>query len=87
GRNLFGGGKYRIELELEKVTDGLIEKLKKLDKVVNINKVDNQLQVICDKDIRQDISRLIAAEDILMTRMDMKQDALEEIYLKYFKEE
>ncbi|TET14317.1 MAG: ABC transporter ATP-binding protein [Actinobacteria bacterium] len=87
GRNLFGGGKYRIELELEKVTDGLIEKLKKLDKVVNVNKVDNQLQVICDKDIRQDISRLIAAEDILMTRMDMKQDALEEIYLKYFKEE
>lgn len=87
GRNLLGGGKYRIELELEKVTDGLIEKLKKLDKVVNINKVDNQLQVICDKDIRQDISRLIAAEDILMTRMDMKQDALEEIYLKYFKEE
>ena len=87
GRNLFGGGKYRIELELEKVTDVLIEKLKKLDKVVNVNKVDNQLQIICDKDIRQDISRLIAAEDILMTRIDMKQDALEEIYLKYFKEE
>lgn len=87
GRNLFGGGKYRIELELEKVTGEILEKLKKLDKVVNVNKVDNQLQVICDKDIRQDISRLIAAEDILMTRMNMKQDALEEIYLKYFKEE
>jgi ABC-2 type transport system ATP-binding protein len=87
GRNLFGGGKYRIELELEKVTDEIIEKLKKLDKVVNVNKTDNQLQVICDKDIRQDISRLITDEGILMTRMDMKQDALEEIYLKYFKEE
>lgn len=87
GRNLFGGGKYRIELELEKVTDGLIKKLKKLDKVVNVNKFDNQLQIICDKDIRQDISRLIANEGVLMTRMDMKQDALEEIYLKYFKEE
>ncbi|MBC8390068.1 MAG: ABC transporter ATP-binding protein [Actinobacteria bacterium] len=87
GRNLFGGGKYRIELELEKVTGEIIEKLKKLDKVVNVNKTDNQLQVICDKDIRQDVSRLIANEGILMTRMDMKQDALEEIYLKYFKEE
>ena len=87
GRNLFGGGKYRIELELEKVTGEIIEKLKKLDKVVNVNKTDNQLQVICDNDIRQDISRLIANEGILMTRMDMKQDALEEIYLKYFKEE
>lgn len=87
GRNLLGGGKYRIEVELEKVTDGLIEKLKKLDKVVNVNKTDNQLHIICDKDIRQDVSRLIANEGILMTRMDMKQDALEEIYLKYFKEE
>ena len=87
GRNLFGGGKYRIELELEKVTDEIIEKLKKLDKVVNVNKVDNQLQVVCDKDIRQDISRLITDEGILMTRMNMKQDALEEFYLKYFKEE
>jgi ABC-2 type transport system ATP-binding protein len=87
GRNMFGGGKYRIELELEKVSKEIIEKFKKLDKVVNVIRTDNQIQIICDKDIRQDISRLIAAEGILMTRMDMKQDALEEIYLKYFKEE
>jgi len=87
GRNMFGGGKYRIELELEKVSEKIIEKLKKLDKVVNVIRNDNKIQIVCDKDIRQDISRLISAEGILMTRMDMKQDALEEIYLKYFKEE
>jgi ABC-2 type transport system ATP-binding protein len=87
GRNMFGGGKYRIELELEKVSKEIIEKFKKLDKVVNVIRTDNQIQIICDKDIRQEISRLISAEGILMTRMDMKQDALEEIYLKYFKEE
>jgi len=87
GRNLFGGGKYRIELELERVNDEIIEKLKKLDKVVSVTQTDNQLQIVCDKDIRQDISRLISNEGILLTRMDMKQDALEEIYLKYFKEE
>jgi len=87
GRDLFGGGKYRIELELERVTDEIIEKLKKLDKVVSVNVSDKQLKIVCDKDIREDISRLISNEGILMTRMDMKQDALEEIYLKYFKEE
>ena len=87
GRNMFGGGKYRIEIELEKVPGEIIEKFKKLDKVVNVIRTDNQIQIVCDKDIRQDISRLISAEGILMTRMDMKQDALEEIYLKYFKEE
>ena len=87
GRNMFGGGKYRIEIELEKVPGEIIEKFKKLDKVVNVIRTDNQIQIVCDKDIRQDISRLITSEGILMTRMDMKQDALEEIYLKYFKEE
>jgi ABC-2 type transport system ATP-binding protein len=87
GRQLFGGGKYRIELELEKVTDEIIEKLNKLEGVVSVTLTDNQLKVVCDKDIRQEISRLISNEGMLLTRMDMKQDALEEIYLKYFKEE
>jgi ABC-type multidrug transport system ATPase subunit len=87
GRNMLGGGKYRIELELEKVTGEIVEKLKKLDKVLSVIRSGNQLQIMSDKDIRQDISRFIAAEGILLTKMDMKQDALEEIYLKYFKEE
>jgi ABC-2 type transport system ATP-binding protein len=87
GRSMFGGGKYRIELELEKVSREIIEKLKRLDKVVNVTHDGNQLQVTCDSDIRQDISKLITGEGMLLTRIDMKQDALEEIYLKYFKEE
>ncbi len=87
GRNMFGGGKHRIELELEKVTDKLIRKIKKIDKVVDVIRTKNQLQVVCDKDVRQDISRVVTGEGVLMTRIDIKQDALEEIYLKYFKEE
>src|SRR4030066_359408 len=87
GRNMLGGGKYRIELELEKVTVELVEKLKKVDKVISVSRSGNQLQIMSDKDIRQDISRFIAAEGVLLTKMDMKKDALEEIYLKYFKEE
>jgi len=87
GREMFGGGKFSIEVELEKIPDGIIDKLKKLDKVVNVIRNENQIRVVCDKDIRQDISKLIASEGILLTRMDIKRDALEEIYLKYFKEE
>jgi len=87
GRRLFGGGKYRIEIELEKVTDSTVEKIKKLDKVVSLEKTGKHINVICNGDVRQDISRIIAAEGVLMTRMEMKQDALEEIYLRYFKEE
>jgi ABC-2 type transport system ATP-binding protein len=86
-RNLFGGGRYRIELELEKAGESVVEKIKKLDKIVSVEKAGNKINIVCNSDIRQNISRIIAAEGVLMTRMDIKQDALEEIYLRYFKEE
>ena len=87
GRNLFGGGKYRIEIELAKVPDELINAIKGLPKVLDVKVDKNMITVICDRDLREDISKIIASAAIIMTRMEMKQDALEEIYLRYFKEE
>ena len=87
GRNLFGGGKYRIEIELAKVPDGLVADIKKIPKVLDITVDGLKLTVSCDKDLREDISKVIAKAAVIMTKMDMKQDALEEIYLRYFKEE
>jgi ABC-2 type transport system ATP-binding protein len=87
GRNLFGGGKYRIEIELAKVPDEIITAIKDLSTVIDVKVDKNMITVICDKDIREDISKIIASAAIIMTRMEMKQDALEEIYLRYFKEE
>jgi len=87
GRDIFGGGKFRIEIELAKVPDKLVGDIRKMDKVLNVAVDDNKLTVTCDKDLREEISKVIAKEGILMTGMDIKQDALEEIYLRYFKEE
>ncbi len=87
GRNLFGGGKYRIEIELAKVPDKLIADIKKVPKVLDTTVDGLKLTVSCDTDLREDISKVIAHAGIIMTRMELKQDALEEIYLRYFKEE
>ncbi|MCJ7666607.1 MAG: ABC transporter ATP-binding protein [Actinobacteria bacterium] len=87
GRNLFGGGKYRIEIELAKVPDELIANIKKIPKVVSVAVNGQKITVTCNNDLREDVSKIIAHAGIIMTRMDMKQDALEEIYLRYFKEE
>ncbi len=87
GRNLFGGGKYRIEIELAKVPDGLVADIKKIPKVLDIAVDGLKLTVSSDNDLREDISKIIAKAAIIMTKMDIKQDALEEIYLRYFKEE
>jgi ABC-2 type transport system ATP-binding protein len=87
GRNMFGGGKYRIEIELAKVPDSLVADIRKIDRVLNIAVNKNKITVTCDEDLRQEISTVIAKAGIIMTGMDIKQDALEEIYLRYFKEE
>jgi len=86
GSSLFGGGKYRIEVEISEVSKDIIEKLKNIDKVKNINQDGNIIEVVCDEDIRSEISKTIANSGLLMTRMNIKDYALEEIYLKYFKE-
>ena len=65
----------------------LLKQINALPKVVNVAVDGNKLTVTCDKDLREDISKVIAKAAIIMTGMDIKQDALEEIYLKYFKEE
>src|SRR4030042_3215037 len=46
GRNMLGGGKYRIELELERVPSEIIEKLKKMEKVVGVTRTENKLQIL-----------------------------------------
>jgi len=86
GGSLFGGGKYRIEVELSEVSKDIIDKLKNIDKVKNINQDGNMIEIVCDEDRRSEISKIIANSGLLMTKMNIKNYALEEIYLKYFKE-
>jgi ABC-2 type transport system ATP-binding protein len=86
GRNMFGGGKYRIEIELARVPDSLVADIRKIDRVLSVAVNGNKITVTCDDDLRQEVSTVIAREGIIMTGMDIKQDALEEIYLRYFKE-
>ena len=87
GKDLFGGGRYRIEIELASMPDSLLDKIKNIKKIVNLSRDGNKLTVVCDIDLRKEISKLIANAGIIMTQMNIKQDALEEIYLRYFRKE
>lgn len=85
-KELFGGGKFRIEIELAGVPAGIAAEIESIPGVVSVSGKGNALTVISDKDLRQEISKMVASRAI-MTKMNLKQDALEEIYLRYFKEE
>ncbi|MBC7333479.1 MAG: ABC transporter ATP-binding protein [Actinobacteria bacterium] len=87
GRKLFGGGRYRIEVEVSEPSQQLFEKIKALPEVINIEQNQNVLDIVSDKDLRSTISRIVTDSSIILTKMNIKEYALEEIYLKYFKEE
>lgn len=87
GRGLFGEGRYTIEIEVANITNEVIEKIKNLDKVVKVKLEGNVIEVLSDEDIRPQISKIIVDNNLLLTRMNIKDSSLEEIYLKYFKEE
>ena len=87
GRGLFGEGKYIIDIELSEVTPGILDRMKKIDKVINIDRRENALEITCDEDVRHQISKIVLENNILLTRMNIKDSSLEEIYLRYFKEE
>ncbi|MCL5070283.1 MAG: ABC transporter ATP-binding protein [Actinobacteria bacterium] len=85
--SFIGGGKHRIEIEVSSVSSDLLKKLKNMKKVKSVELNGNVIELTCDEDIRQSISRLINENNVLLTRMNIKDSSLEEIYLKYFKEE
>jgi ABC-2 type transport system ATP-binding protein len=87
GRGLFSGGKYMIEIEVSEAPAQIIEKIKGLDKVLSVDKKENVIEVTADEDVRSTISKLIIDNNLLLTRMNIKDSSLEDIYLKYFKEE
>jgi ABC-2 type transport system ATP-binding protein len=87
GLGLSGSGKYIIEVELSNTTPDIIEKIKNLDKVISVEDNEGVLAITSDEDIRPQISRIVVENNILLTRMNIKDSSLEDIYLKYFREE
>ncbi|MCL5070834.1 MAG: ABC transporter ATP-binding protein [Actinobacteria bacterium] len=87
GRGLFSSGRYVIEIELSNVTPEIIEKIQSIDKVISVIDNDNIIEITSDEDIRTKLSKIILENNMLITRMNIKDSSLEDIYLKYFKEE
>jgi len=86
-RSMFNAGKYRIEIELSTVEPSIIEKIKKMDAVVDVSENDNVIEILSNEDVRSQVSRLIIDNNLLLIRMGIKDSSLEDLYLKYFKEE
>ena len=86
GREAFSGGQFRIEVQLAEITSELIERIKKINGVVSVERSEDLLLVNCTEDLRPQIAKTIVKAKGLLIQMKIESYALEDIYMKYFVE-
>jgi len=86
GKESLDGSQFKIELRLTEITQGIIDAVKRIKGVLSVDKVEDKLLVGCSEDLRPRIAKTIVEADGLLVEMKIQSYALEDTYLKYFKE-
>ncbi len=86
GRKVIGGGKFRIEAQVSSVSDRLLNAVRSVSGVSNVEVANDRLLISCDGDIRAQIARTIVDSDSLLLQMKIEEYSLDDIYLKYFRD-
>jgi ABC-2 type transport system ATP-binding protein len=79
-------GKTVIELQLAEITQDIIEAIKKIRGVIDVERIKDTLIITCSEDMRRQLSRIIQDKNGLVVQMKLQSHGLEDVYLKYFKE-
>jgi ABC-2 type transport system ATP-binding protein len=87
GREAISGGKFRIEIQLSKQTSKLVKSIKNIKGVTNVESSGNLLLISCNKDLRPQIARTIVDSGSLLIQMKIEEYGLDDIYMKYFREQ
>ena len=85
-KGALGGKHFDIEVRLTEVTPKIIGAIKRIDGVINVQSREDTLLVSCSRDLRPQIAKAIVDANGLLTEMKIQSYALEDIYLKYFRE-
>jgi len=86
GRKAFGGGQFRIEVQLTEITSGIIDRIKQIDGVVGVDRSGDLLLVNCSQDLRPKVAKAVVDSGGSLVEMKIQSYALEDIYMKYFTE-
>lgn len=86
GRRTIGGGRYRIEAEVAQLEPKLIDSIKRVKGVLEVQASGNSLLISCGKDLRGQIAKVIVDSGSLLLGMKIEEYSLERIYKKYSKE-
>lgn len=86
GREALSGGRFMVEVQLAETTGDIINRIKQIKGVVDVERSGDLLLISCLEDLRPQISKAIVEANGLLVQMRIQSYALEDIYMKYFGE-
>ncbi len=86
GREAMAGGRFNIEVETVEPNEALIKAVQIIKGVSNVQVEESRLLISTDTDLRAEISKAVVQMDFPLIQMKIQEFSLDDIYMKYFKE-
>ncbi len=86
GREAMAGGRYIIEVETAEPNSELVDIIQKIKGVEKVESDGTTLKISTDSDLRSQISKAVIDKGALLVQMKAHEFSLDDIYMKYFKE-
>jgi ABC-2 type transport system ATP-binding protein len=80
------GGQVGIEVQLVETTPVIINAIKQIKGVISVEESEGSLLIAASEDVRPQIARAIVDNNGLATQINMQKYALQDIYMRYFRE-
>jgi len=86
GREAMAGGRFVIEIEIAEPNPELVDIIRKIKGVEKVESDGTNLTISTDSDLRSKISKVVIDKGALLVQMKVHEFSLDDIYMKYFKE-
>ncbi len=87
GQQIMDGKPTTIEVQAEPLTDQLVADVQKTDGVVSVQRSGGMLLISCQTDLRKQIAEKVIQSGATLHYFRVQGFGLEDIYMKYFREE
>ena len=87
GKKALKRAKSEVEVQASPITPELVDSIKHIGGVTGVEKSADMVLVDCDRDVRPQIAKTVVESGASLFHMRMQDYGLEEIYMKYFREE
>jgi ABC-2 type transport system ATP-binding protein len=86
GREAVGGGRYTIEVETASSSTSLVDIIKGVKGVLNVEASGNNMNITTEADLRGEIAKIVVQSNVPLVQIKVKEFSLDDVYMKYFKE-